>query len=210
MTFEILIAFILAVVVFCLIPGPTVILVISQALHHGKKSVIPLVAGVIVGDFVAMSLSLLGLGVILATSATLFFILKWFGVLYLIYLGIKTYRENPSLDNINTDKPHISKKNMFKSAFLVTALNPKDIMFFVAFLPQFVNAQEAALPQLIILMFTFLFIVAMNISFYTIFAGKISHKIQNYKARKRLNKIGGSSLITAGLITATIQRTSTT
>ena len=97
MTFEILSTFIAVVIVFCIIPGPTVILVIGQALSHGKKSVIPLVAGVLIGDFVAMSLSLLGLGVILATSATLFFILKWFGVLYLIYLGIKTWRENPNI-----------------------------------------------------------------------------------------------------------------
>jgi len=206
MTIEILLTFIIAVIVFCIIPGPTVILVIGQALSHGKKSVIPLVAGVLVGDFVAMSLSLLGLGVILATSATLFFILKWFGVSYLIYLGIKTFRENPT--DFKIENNNFSQKNMFQSAFLVTALNPKDIMFFVAFLPQFVSSQSPALPQLIILMFTFLFIVALNISFYTVFAGKISHKIQNYQARKRLNRIGGSSLIGAGLITATIQRTS--
>jgi len=208
MTFEILSTFIVVVLVFCLIPGPTVILVIGQALSHGKTSVIPLVAGVLVGDFVAMSLSLLGLGVILATSATLFFVLKWFGVLYLIYLGIKTWRENPNIKDIEVKEDKNLKKNMFKSAFFVTALNPKDIMFFVAFLPQFVNSQEAVFPQLIILMLTFLFIVALNISLYTVFAGKISHKIQDYKARKKLNRIGGGSLVVAGLITATIQRTS--
>jgi len=206
MTIEILLTFIIAVIVFCIIPGPTVILVIGQALSHGKKSVVPLVAGVLFGDFIAMSLSLLGLGVILAASATLFFILKWFGVLYLIYLGVKTFRENPV--DFKIENNNFSQKDMFQSAFLVTALNPKDIMFFVAFLPQFVSSQSPAFPQLIILMFTFLSIVALNISFYTIFSGKISHKIQNYNARKRLNKIGGSSLIGAGLITATIQRTS--
>jgi len=207
MTFEVLTTFILVVIVFAIIPGPTVILVIGQALSHGKKSVIPLVAGVLLGDFVAMTLSLLGLGVILATSASLFFILKWFGVLYLIYLGIKTFRENPNITKIDTNNKKNTQKNMFKSAFLVTALNPKDIMFFVAFLPQFVNSQSPELPQLVILMFTFLFIIALNISFYTIFAGKISHKMQNYNARKKLNRIGGTSLIGAGLITATIQRT---
>lgn len=206
MSFEILSTFIAVVLVFCLIPGPTVILVIGQALRHGKTSVIPLVTGVLAGDFVAMSLSLLGLGVILAASASLFFALKFLGVLYLIYLGIKTFRENPSIVDIEIKENKSLKKNMFKSAFLVTALNPKGIMFFVAFLPQFVNSQEAVLPQLLILMFTFLFIAALNISFYTIFAGKISHKIKNYKARKRLNTISGSFLILAGLITATIQR----
>jgi len=209
MTFEVLSTFIAVVIVFCIIPGPTVILVIAQALNNGKKSVLPLVFGVLLGDFVAMSLSLLGLGAILSASATLFFILKWFGVLYLIYLGIKTFRENPNINNIDLENTNTNQKNMFKSAFLVTALNPKDIIFFVAFLPQFINIQEEVFPQLIILMFTFLFIVAINISFYTIFAGKLSHKIKNYKARKRLNKISGISLMTAGLITATIQKSST-
>ncbi|MFT6254445.1 MAG: threonine/homoserine/homoserine lactone efflux protein [Granulosicoccus sp.] len=75
MTFEVWIAFISVVLVFALIPGPTVILVVGQAMTHGKKSVIPLVSGVLLGDFVAMSLSLLGLGAVLAASATLFLVL---------------------------------------------------------------------------------------------------------------------------------------
>lgn len=209
MTLEVLTTYILVVVVFCIIPGPTVILVIAQALTHGKKSVIPLIVGVVLGDFTAMTLSLLGLGIILATSASLFFMLKWFGVVYLIYLGIQTWKEEPKIDKININyQDKNAKKNMFKSAFFVTVLNPKSIMFFVAFLPQFVSSSEPAFVQLLILMFTFLFIVILNISFYAIFAGKISHKIQNYSARKKLSRIGGGSLVAAGLFTSTIQRTS--
>lgn len=89
MALEIWITFISVVFIFAIIPGPTVILVLGQAISHGKKSVIPLVSGVLIGDFVAMTLSLLGLGAVLATSATLFLILKWFGIGYLVYLGIK-------------------------------------------------------------------------------------------------------------------------
>jgi len=206
MTIEIWLTFIAVVLVFALIPGPTVILVVGQAITHGKKSVVPLVAGVLCGDFVAMSLSLLGLGAILATSATLFFILKWFGVGYLIYLGVKTWREHPNMDSVSFKGAGVSSAKMFKSSFLVTALNPKDIVFFVAFLPQFINSEAAAVPQLLILMVTFLGIVATTITSFAIFAGLISHKIQNYQARKRLNRLGGGALISAGLLTSAMQR----
>jgi len=84
MTIEIWLAFLTAVVVLFLIPGPIMILVISESITNGKKSVLPLVSGVLLGGFVAMSLSLLGLGAVLATSATLFQILKWLGVCYLV------------------------------------------------------------------------------------------------------------------------------
>lgn len=206
MTIDIWLTFVAVVIVFALIPGPTVILVVGQAITHGKKSVFPLVAGVLCGDFVAMSLSLLGLGAILATSATLFFILKWFGVGYLIYLGIKTWRGKPNIREVSFESISVSKKRMFKSSFLVTALNPKDIVFFVAFLPQFINPESEMLTQLLILMFTFLGIVATTITFFAVFSGLVSHKIQNYQARKKLNRIGGGALIGAGIITSAMQR----
>lgn len=209
MSIEIWLAFVMATVVFCIIPGPTVILVIGQAISHGKKSVLPLVAGVLAGDLVAMSLSILGLGAILATSASLFLLLKWFGVLYLLYLGVKTWRQVPeqlAVADFATRPETTRSWSMFRSAFLVTALNPKDIIFFVAFLPQFVNPEAAVLPQWLILMATLLCLVGMNISFYTCFAGAVRHRIQSYQARKRLNRLGGGALISAGLITATLQR----
>lgn len=206
MTFELWAAFVAVVIVFAIIPGPTVILVVGQAISHGKKSVIPLVSGVLLGDFVAMTLSLIGLGAVLAASASLFLLLKWFGVGYLIYLGIKTWREEPSLASASFEGLNVPKARMFKSSFLVTALNPKDIVFFVAFLPQFINPESAALPQLLILMFTFLGVISITITSFAIFAGTVRHKIQSYQARKRFNKIGGGALISAGLLTSTMQR----
>lgn len=171
-----------------------------------EKSVIPLVSGVLLGDFVAMSLSLLGLGAVLAASATLFLALKWFGVGYLVYLGIKAWREEPNMDSSPSVEGGVSKLSMFKSSFLVTALNPKGIVFFVAFLPQFVNPNAAVIPQLFILMVTFLGVISMTITSFALFAGVVRHRIQSYQSRKRFNRIGGGSLIGAGLITATMQR----
>ena len=206
MTIEIWCTFVAVVFVFSLLPGPTVILVVGQAVNHGKKSVLPLVLGVLCGDFIAMSVSLLGLGAVLATSATLFFILKWFGVVYLIYLGIKTWREIPKINSESSSSLEVSKIKMFKSSFFVTALNPKGIAFFITFLPQFINPESDALPQFLILMSTFLGVVSITITFFALLSSIISHKFQNYQARRQLNKIGGSALIGAGLMTSMMQR----
>nr|WP_297399314.1 LysE family translocator [uncultured Marinobacter sp.] len=206
MTLEIWVTFVSVVFIFAIIPGPTVILVLGQAISHGKKSVMPLVSGVLLGDFVAMTLSLIGLGAVLATSATLFLILKWFGVGYLVYLGIKTWREVPEHGLSPISVPDISKVNLFKSSFLVTALNPKDIVFFVAFLPQFVNPNVAAMPQLLILMVTFLGVVAITITSFALFAGVVRYRIQSFQARKRLNKLGGGALFGAAAFASTMQQ----
>lgn len=206
MTIEIWIAFVSVVFIFAIIPGPTVILVLGQAIRHGSKSVIPLVTGVFLGDFVAMTLSLIGLGAVLATSATLFLILKWFGVGYLIYLGIKAWREDPKIDLLAMPTPSISKASLFKSSFLVTALNPKDIVFFVAFLPQFVDPNVAAVPQLLILMATFLGIVSITTTSFALFAGILRHRIQGSEPRRRLNRLGGGALFGAAVFASTIQR----
>lgn len=89
MSIELWLAFVAASAILLAIPGPTVLLVISYALGHGKRSATATVAGVALGDFTAMTASILGLGALLATSATLFTVLKWVGAAYLIYLGIK-------------------------------------------------------------------------------------------------------------------------
>ena len=208
MSIEIWVAFVLAAMVLLIIPGPTIILVISQAIAHGRRAVLPLVMGVTLGDFTAMTLSLLGLGAIMASSAALFSVLKWFGAIYLIYLGIKLWRSNPGQHEIRLSAAGTSQQSLFRSAFIVTALNPKSIAFFVVFLPQFVSAQSEAFPQLLILGATFLFLAALNATLYALFAGRLRDTMQNAKVQRWFNRCGGSALIGAGVLTATLQRSS--
>jgi threonine/homoserine/homoserine lactone efflux protein len=200
--------FVLAAAIVLVIPGPTILLVISQAISHGRKAVIPLVAGVTLGDFTAMTLSLLGLGAILSASAVFFSVLKWIGAVYLIYLGIKLWRSNPEKNDIRFTVTGSSNRSLFKNAFFVTASNPKSIAFFVAFLPQFINGQSEAFFQFLILGATFLFLASFNATLYAVFAGQLSDKVQNSKVRRWLNRGGGSVLICAGLATATLKRSS--
>lgn len=208
MSLEIWAAFVLAAGIVLIIPGPTIILVISQSIAHGRKAVLPLSAGVVAGDFTAMTLSLLGLGAVLASSAALFSILKWIGAAYLIYLGVKLWCADPDKEAINPPQPATSNTSHFNRAFIVTALNPKSIAFFVAFLPQFVRAQSHAFEQFVILGATFLVLAGVNAMLYGYFAGRLRDAMLNTGVRRLFNRCGGSALVGAGLLTATLQRTS--
>ena len=206
MSLSIWITYILATTVILIIPGPTIILVISQAVTHGRRSVVPLATGVVLGDFTAMTLSLLGLGAIMTASAALFTLFKWIGAIYLLYLGIKLWRANPNSSPTQHEKENASPRSLFKSSFIVTALNPKSIAFFVAFLPQFISPHSPAFGQILILGGTFLFLALVNAALYALFAGQLRETIKKTRVRKWFNRCGGTALIGAGIITAGMQR----
>ena len=206
MSIEVWIAFVLASAVILVIPGPTILLVVSQAIAHGGRSVIPLVAGVLLGDFTAMTLSLLGLGALLSASAALFAVLKWVGAVYLFYLGIRLWRANPVEDALASAAWTPSGKQFFERAFVVTALNPKSIAFFVAFVPQFVSLQAPSIIQLVVLEVTFVTLAGINAALYAVFAGRLRDKMGNLKIRRWFNRCGGGALMGAGALTAAIER----
>lgn len=202
MSVEILTAYIITTFIILVIPGPTIILVMSQAVTHGRKSVIPLVMGVVLGDLTCMTMSLLGLGAIMAASSTLFMILKWAGALYLFYLGIKSFISKGSAAEDKRDAKPISKGALFKSSFIVTALNPKGIAFFVAFLPQFISPESSVSLQIMVFCSIFLFLALVNATLYAIFASSLRETIRKKKVKKWFNRLGGSALIGAGILTA--------
>ncbi len=209
MTAETWVAFTVAAMIVLIIPGATIIFVVSQAVAHGRRAVIPLAVGVMLGDLTAMTLSLIGLGAILAASAVLFSTLKWLGAAYLIYLGVKLWRSNVTVADIqSSETAGTSGRSLLKSSFVVTALNPKSIGFFVAFLPQFVNPAHAALPQLIVLGGTFLLLGTLNASLYALFAGNLRDTLRSPRAYRWFHRCGGSALIGAGIFTAAAHQTS--
>jgi threonine/homoserine/homoserine lactone efflux protein len=203
MPFENWIAFVAASIVMLAIPGPTILLVISYALGHGRKAGTATVAGVALGDFTAMTASMLGLGALLATSASLFTVLKWVGAAYLIYLGIKLWRapvvgaQSSDADVTGRERP----LRIFLHTYVVTALNPKSIVFFVAFLPQFLVPTLPWLPQMVIFEVTFLVLATINAALYGILASAARNTIRKPSVQKVVNRTGGSLLIGAGLLT---------
>ena len=191
-------AFVVAAGILLAIPGPTVLLIISYALGHGRKPAAAIVAGVALGDLTAMTASMLGLGAVLATSAAVFTGLRWIGGAYLIYLGVKLWRApvGPDLAQTPTAKP----LRMFAHAYAVTALNPKSIIFFVAFVPQFLDAARPFLPQIAILIATFVTMAALNSLLYAHLAAVARDRLRQPRVQRAVNRTGGTLLIGAGTL----------
>jgi threonine/homoserine/homoserine lactone efflux protein len=206
MSFEHWLAFVAASAVLLAIPGPTILLVISYALGHGRRSATATVAGVALGDFTAMTASMLGLGVLLATSAAVFTVLKWIGAAYLIYLGIKLWRAPVAADGAIGDDRETRAGRIFFHAFAVTALNPKSIVFFVAFLPQFLDAAAPVVPQMIIFEATFLVLATLNALAYALSAAAARRTIRKPVVQRAVNRAGGSLLIGAGVLSLAWKR----
>ncbi len=206
MALEVYLAFVLAAGVVLVLPGPTIVLVISQSMAHGRKAVFPLVCGVALGDGTAMTLSLAGLGAAMAASATLFTVLKWIGALYLVFLGLGLWFPRPSVSLTGVEKPRNRRNSFFRSAFFVTALNPKSIAFFVAFMPQFVVYGYPALPQFLVLGSTFLLLATLNATLYGLFANRLRDLLQRAGVRRWLDRCSGTALIGAGIFTAALDR----
>lgn len=194
-------AFVAAAATMLIIPGPTILLVLGQSLGGGRRSTLPLVAGVAAGDLVAMSLSMAGLGAVLAASATAFTVLKWVGAAYLVWLGVRMWRAP-----VEGAPPPLPPRRAGMQAFLVTATNPKGLAFFVAFVPQFLDPARPFLPQAAVLVATFVILGATNALGYALLAGRLSGAIRRPGPRRVLNRAGGSLLIGAGLATALLGR----
>lgn len=207
MSIEIWFSFVLASLVLCVTPGPTVFFVIGHSLKHGKASVIPMVFGALTGDIILMGLSFIGLSAILATSIFMFTIVKFAGAFYLIYLGIKAWRSGSQIQHTSevTNLP-LKKRKVYRDALLVTALNPKGIIFFTAFFPLFLDVNSALIPQMIILALTFMGVALSTNSCYSIFSSYLCEKVKSKKAQTMFNKTSGGLLIGAGLVTASIQK----
>ena len=208
MNFELWLTFVVTAGILIAVPGPTNLMVMAYGLRYGTKPALCTVFGVVPGAATAMLFSFLGLGAILATSSQLFLVMKWAGAMYLIYLGIKQWRTPPDLDNAAIEEQHVSGASIVAQAFTVSLLNPKGIIFYMAFMPQFMAHNSPVLPQMLILGITFIVIVFPVNTAYALLSGKMRDVIQNRRVLRMMNRTGGTMLIGAGLLTASLKRSS--
>ena len=210
MPFDLWLTFVAASTALLLVPGPTVLLVLSYALSKGRSVAVASAAGVALGDLVAMTASLLGLGALVLASATAFALLKWIGAAYLVYLGIKLIRSaSSSSPTAGLTVPHaqtITASRVFGHTAAVTALNPKSIAFFIAFVPQFIRADAALLPQFAILITTFVGLAALNALAYALAADRLRRVIARPSIITWITRAGGGALVAMGILTATLRR----
>ena len=192
------IAFALAAELLLITPGPTDMVVVSYALSQGRRSAWASVPGVTLGDTTALVLSLLGLGAVLMASAELFNALKIAGAIYLVYLGIKTWRA-PVPETIDDNAPlEHSPWRIMAHTYIATALNPGGIVFYVAFFPQFLSADKPLLPQVASFGATFIIMGSINSALYASLAVQVRRLVRSYRARKNINRAAGGFLIVIG------------
>ena len=206
MRLELWLAFVAASAVLLVMPGPTILTVISYSVAHGRRASLALVAGVALGDCTALTLSLLGMGALLATAAFWFTLVKLAGGLYLLYLGVRLLRAGAAPAPEAAAPAPASRWRLFRNTWLVTALNPKGIIFFVAFLPQFTSAGAGVRGQLFLLAVTFVVMATVNATLYATFASAARRLLASPKAQRRFNLFGGSLLSTAGILALLARR----
>jgi len=207
MPLDLWLAFVVASTVLCIIPGPTVLLVVSYALSQGRRVAVASAGGVALGDLVAMTASLVGLGALVLASATLFTVLKWIGAAYLVFLGVKLFMSAAEAAPGALEAPGRARPaEIFGHAAAVTALNPKSIAFFIAFVPQFMRPEAPLLPQFVILIATFVGIGFLNALLYALLADRMRVAIARPSVLRGLTRLGGATLVAMGVATAALRR----
>ncbi|MDC0152387.1 LysE family translocator [Deltaproteobacteria bacterium] len=202
MPLETWLAYTLVATTFLLIPGPTIILVISYSLLRGRQAIIALVLGVGLGDLTAMCLSFLGVGVLLQTVTTAFYLIKWLGAAYLIWLGIKMWSSASEFTYLDKKNWSHAWREIFSSAYITTALNPKSIVFFLAFIPQFIEPELPFTTQVVILGATFFVLAIISVLGYAALAIYAGQQLHLPLIQRWTHRIGGGLLIGAGGMTA--------
>ena len=200
-------AFLIAAAALILLPGPTVMLVTSKSLRYGVNAGLVAVAGSTSAAAIQLLIVVAGLASFAVFLSDLFEWIRWIGVAYLIYLGVKTWLDSMHDDTSKVaSSPSTFSYRDFADGFLMTLTNPKTLLFHGAFLPQFVDATIPALPQLMILSGSFLIVAAVLDSCWALLAARLGKLLKGNRSRKYADRISGSILIGAGATLALIRR----
>jgi threonine/homoserine/homoserine lactone efflux protein len=201
-TLERWLAFVATSAVVLVVPGPTVLTMTSYVMGYRRRASAVLVGAVALGDLTAISASLLGVGALLVASPTMFTIVKWGGAIYTLYLGLERLRR-PSVSQPTPAEATMGRRQLFGRMFAVTLLNPKGVIFYVAFLPQFVGAGSPPFGQLVVLALTFATLAAFNASMSAAGASLVSTQLASGTAPRIFNVLAGALLVGAAAWTMT-------
>ena len=190
--------FCLAVVVLVLMPGPIVTLVVANSLRNGTRTGLATVAGSAAGSVLLVSAGAIGLSTLLATLSSVFEVVRWVGAAYLIWLGVLAWRSHGGEPGTTLQAGRRSPRAVFLQGLMIAATNPKTILFYIAFFPQFIDPSLPAGPQLALMSVTMITIATISDSAYALLAGRARGWF-TAPARRRLQaRITGSLLIGTG------------
>ena len=200
------ISYLVVTIILSLSPGPGVFSAISSGLHHGFRKGVWNGVGMQLANFSLLIIVAVGLGAILIASETLFTLVKWIGVAYLVYLGIVTWRTRPrGFVDEDDGKPHTSRE-IFMRGFWVNITNPKGIIFFAAVFPQFIDLARPQAPQYAILAATTFVVDVIVMAGYTALAAKVMSAMKDERHLKWINRTLGGAFVAAGVALASFRR----
>ncbi|MEA2018991.1 MAG: LysE family translocator [Campylobacterota bacterium] len=198
MSIESMIAFYLAILIFSITPGPGVFALISNSLTNDIKTSYPLAFGMAISDVVYLILAFYGLVALTQSYAIVFELIRIVGGLYLIYLGYKIWTSSIDTNIDDKDKSKVSYFGNFMKGFLISASNPKVIIFYIAFLPTFVDLSALGTNDLIIISLITLLSLMNGLLFISYSASSAKRFLKTKKSVKILNRTAGSIMGLAG------------
>lgn len=207
MTLELLVAFTVTQILMSLTPGPAVLLVASQGLARGFGAGMAATLGILAGNTIYFLLSVLGLGVVLATSATLFAIIKWAGAAYLIWLGVTTIRNARRVAESGDQGPVPIAQRPFTQGLVKQLANPKSVLFFGALLPQFITPGETNAWHFILLLVILHVTEAPILAAYAWLGAKGGAFVRGPRGVLWRERLAGAAQIAVGGFIATLRRT---
>jgi len=210
MSFPLWLAFFAAAWAISISPGPGAVAVMSASLNHGFARGYFATFGLILGFWTQLFVVAVGLGAVIATSAVAFAVVKWAGVAYLVWLGIRQWRAAPAPFAGATGSavaPETSRRRLVGQAWLLNAVNPKGTAFMLAVVPQFLTPGEPLLPQYLVIAATLTFTDLVVNAVYAALAARLLGLLRTPRRVRAVNRVFGSLFIGLGVLLATFKRT---
>lgn len=197
-----MVAFSAAAFILFAVPGPAVLYIVTRSIAQGRTAGLVSVAGIHTGSLVHIAAAVAGLTTLLATSAAAFRTVKWAGAAYLVYLGVRALLDKDGSEQETAPEP-ASMRRVFTQGFVVTLLNPKVAVFFVAFVPQFVDPGVGTASQVLALGAIFLVVGIVMDGLYALASGSLGDRLQSRGWWRRGRRwVSGSIYIALGMVAA--------
>ena len=197
MNLHLFLAYCFAVAILVLMPGPVVTLVVANSLSHGSRSGLA-TAGASIGNAILLGATAVGLVAFFALLSEILEVVRWVGALYLIWLGVKAWRAHRGQELVIVPTARRSSRAVFLQGFLIAITNPKAIVFYIAFLPQFIDSHLAAGPQLLAMIGTMIVMALLSDSAYALLAAGARGWFTTPARRRLQGRITGTLLIGVG------------
>jgi threonine/homoserine/homoserine lactone efflux protein len=208
MTWQIWLLFVITEAVLSMTPGPAVLYVLSQAIRRGPGKSVWASWGILSANAMYFALSATSLGAVIVASYKLFFLIKWIGAAYLVYLGLSSFFGKSSVLSLPEEKSDSrSGPRILRDGFLLQAANPKALLFFTAILPQFIDARHNVVFQVFVLGISSIVVEFVILFIYGQLAGRALSTARSPRFEKLTNRVAGSLLIGAGVGLARLHRT---